>query len=62
MREGENKKERGVTPANANVSQSFTTRGLVFIFSELLEVYKVLCDLLKYDDYQRRGIQYPQNR
>ena len=59
---GENKKERDVTPANAKVSQSFTTRGLAFTLSELLEVYIVLCDLLKYDDCQTRGIQYPQNR
>ena len=46
MREGgENKKERDITPANANVSQIFTTRGLAFTLSELLEVYIVLCDL-----------------
>ena len=46
MREGgENKKERDITPANANVSQIFTTRGLAFPLSELLEVYIVLCDL-----------------
>ena len=60
MREGgENKKERNITPANANVSQLLTTRGLAFTLSELLEVYIVLCDLLKYDDCQTRGKQYP---
>ena len=36
---GENNKERDITPANANVSQIFTTRGLTFTLSELLEVY-----------------------
>ena len=46
---GENKKERDVTPANANVSQLFTTRGLAFTLSVLLEVYKVLYYLLKYE-------------
>ena len=59
---GENKKEKDVTPANANVSQLFTTHGLVFTLSELLQVYIVLCDLLKYDDCQTRGKKYPQNR
>ena len=60
MREGgENKKERDVTPANANVSQIFTPRGLAFT---LLEVYIVLCDLLKYDDCQTRGKQHHQNK
>ena len=39
---GENKKERDVTPANANVSQLFTTRDLAFTLSELLEMYIVL--------------------
>ena len=63
MREGgENKKEWDVTPANANVSQLFTTHGLAFTLSELLEEYIVLCDLLKYDDCQTRGKQCPQNR
>ena len=61
MREGgENKKERDTTPANANVSQLFTTCGLAFTLSELLEVYIVLCDLLKYE-CQTRGMQHPQN-
>ena len=42
MREGGgNKKERDVTPANANVSQLFTTHSLAFTHSELLEVYIV---------------------
>ena len=59
---GENKKERDITPANANVSQIFTTRGLAFTLSELLEVYIVLCDLLKYDDCQTRGKQHHQNK
>ena len=59
---GESKKERDVTPANANVSQLFTTRSLAFTLSELLEVYILLCDLLKYDDCQTRGKQHPQNR
>ena len=46
VREGrENKKERNVNPANANVSQLFTTHDLAFTLSELIEVYKVLCDL-----------------
>ena len=58
----ENKKERDTTPANANVSQIFTTRGLAFPLSELLEVYIVLCDLLKYDDCQTRGKQHHQNK
>ena len=65
MREGgENKKERDITPANANVSQIFITRGLAFTLSELLEVYihVVLCDLLKYDDCQTRGKQHHQNK
>ena len=63
MREGgENKKESDITPANANVSQIFTTRGLAFTLSELLEVYIVLCDLLKYDDCQTRGKQHHQNK
>ena len=61
MREGgENKKERDTTPTNANVSQLFTTCGLAFTLSELLEVYIVLCDLLKYE-CQTRGMQHPQN-
>ena len=59
---GENKKERDITPANANVSQIFTTCGLAFTLSELLEVYIVLCDLLKYDDCQTRGKQHHQNK
>ena len=59
---GENKKERDVTPANGNISQLFTTRGLAFTLSELLEVYIILCDLLKHDDCQTRGKQYHQNR
>ena len=63
MREGrENEKERDVTPANANVSQLFTTQGLAFTHSELLEVYIVLCAYLLYDDFQTRGKQYPQSR
>ena len=65
MREGrENKKERDITPANANVSQIITTRDLAFTPSELLEVYIVLCDLLKYmnDDCQTRGKQHHQNK
>ena len=63
MREGGvSKKERDVTPANANVSQIFTTRSFAFTLSELLEVYIVLCDLLKYGDCQTRGKLYPQNR
>ena len=56
------KKERDVTPANANVSQIFTTCSFAFTLSELLEVYIVLCDLLKYCDCQTRGKLYPQNR
>ena len=43
---GENEKERDVTPANANVSQLFPTRGLAFTLLELLEVYIVLSDLV----------------
>ena len=62
MREGGgNKKERDVTPANANVFQLFTTHSLAFTHSELLEVYIVLCDLLQYD-CQTTGKQYPQSR
>ena len=61
---GENSKERDITPAKANVSQIFTTRDLAFTLSELLEVYIVLCDLLKYmnDDCQTRGKQHHQNK
>ena len=59
---GENKKERDVTPTNANAFQLFTTHGLAFTLSELLEVYIVLFDLLKYDDCQIRGKQCPLNR